>query len=107
MTIYEGNLVAEGLRFGIVVARFNELLSTRLLSGAQDALVRHGASEGDIDVAWVPGAFEIPMVAAKMAATGRYDAAKTPSAGTETLFDFYARLIKGEASTELGDHAVF
>jgi 6,7-dimethyl-8-ribityllumazine synthase len=74
MSIYEGHLVATGLKFGIVVARFNELLSTRLLSGAQDALVRHGATATDIDVAWVPGAFEIPMVAAKLAASGRYDA---------------------------------
>ena len=56
------------------MARFNELLSSRLLSGAQDALVRHGASEGDIDVAWVPGAFEIPLVAGKLAASERYDA---------------------------------
>jgi 6,7-dimethyl-8-ribityllumazine synthase len=74
MSTYEGHLVATGLRFGIVVARFNELLSSRLLAGAQDALIRHGASEGDIDVAWVPGAFEIPLVAGKLAATGRYDA---------------------------------
>ena len=74
MSTYEGHLVATGLKFGIVVARFNELLSTRLLSGAQDALVRHGATAADIDVAGVPGAFEIPMVAAKLAASGRYDA---------------------------------
>lgn len=74
MTTYEGNLVASGLKFGIVVARFNELLSSRLLSGAMDALVRHGAEESDVDVAWVPGAFEIPLVASKMAASGRYDA---------------------------------
>ena len=74
MSTYEGQLVATGLKFGIVVARFNELLSSRLLSGAMDALVRHGASEGDIDVAWVPGAFEIPLVAGKLATSGRYDA---------------------------------
>lgn len=74
MSTYEGHLVATGLKFAIVVARFNELLSTRLLSGAQDALVRHGAGASDIDVAWVPGAFEIPMVASKLAASGRYDA---------------------------------
>lgn len=74
MSTYEGQLVATGMKFALVVARFNELLSTRLLSGAQDALVRHGATESDIDVAWVPGAFEIPMVAAKLAASGRYDA---------------------------------
>ena len=74
MSTFEGHLVGTGLRFGIVVARFNELLSSRLLSGAQDALVRHGVSADDVDVAWVPGAFEIPMVAGKLAASGRYDA---------------------------------
>lgn len=77
MSTYEGNLVASGLKFGIVVARFNELLSTRLLSGAQDALVRHGASEDDIHVVWVPGAFEIPLATSKLAASGRYDAVLT------------------------------
>jgi len=74
MSTYEGNLIGTGLRFGLVVARFNELLSSRLLSGAQDALIRHGVSDGDIDVAWVPGAFEIPLVASKLASSGRYDA---------------------------------
>lgn len=74
MSTYEGNLVASGLKFGIVVSRFNELLSSRLLSGAMDALVRHGASEADIDVAWVPGAFEVPLLASKLAASKKYDA---------------------------------
>ena len=74
MSTYEGHLVATGLKFGVVVARFNELLSSRLLAGAKDALVRHGAVESDIDVAWVPGAFEIPLLAAKLASSGRYDA---------------------------------
>ena len=74
MSTYEGNLIATGEKFGIVVARFNDLLSSRLLSGAKDALIRHGAVESDIDVAWVPGAFEIPLVASKLAASGRYDA---------------------------------
>lgn len=74
MSTFEGHLIGTGLKFGIVVARFNELLSSRLLSGAQDALVRHGVDAADVDVAWVPGAFEIPMVAGKLAATGRYDA---------------------------------
>jgi len=74
MKTYEGHLVATGLKFGLVVARFNELLSSRLLSGAKDALLRHGAIEADVDVAWVPGAFEIPLVAAKLAQSGRYDA---------------------------------
>ena len=74
MTTYEGNLIATGLKFGIVIARFNELLSTRLLSGAEDALVRHGAAPDDVSVAWVPGAFEIPLIAEKMARSGKYDA---------------------------------
>lgn len=74
MTTYEGHLVGTGLKVAIVVSRFNELLSSRLLSGAQDGFVRHGLSADDIDVAWVPGAFEIPMVAGKLAASGRYDA---------------------------------
>lgn len=74
MSTFEGHLVGTGLKFGVVVARFNELLSSRLLAGAQDALVRHGVAAEDIDVAWVPGAFEIPMVAGKLAKSGRYDA---------------------------------
>jgi len=74
MSTYEGNLVATGLKFGVVVARFNELLSSRLLAGAQDALIRHGVSAADIDVAWVPGAFEVPLVAGKLATSGKYDA---------------------------------
>ncbi len=74
MATFEGHLVGTGLKVGIVIARFNELLGSRLLSGAQDALVRHGVSEDDIDVAWVPGAFEVPLVAQRLAASGRYDA---------------------------------
>jgi len=74
MTTFEGDLIGSGLKMGIAVSRFNELLSHRLLSGAMDALGRHGVSEGDIDVAWVPGAFEIPLIAQKLAESGRYDA---------------------------------
>ncbi len=70
---YEGHLDASGLKIGIVISRFNEFISTKLLGGAMDALVRHGASDSDVEVAWVPGAFEIPLVAKKMAASGRYD----------------------------------
>jgi len=70
----EGNLDAKGLKFGIVVSRFNSFISERLLEGAIDALIRHGAKETDIDVARVPGSFEIPLVAQKMAANGKYDA---------------------------------
>jgi 6,7-dimethyl-8-ribityllumazine synthase len=74
MSTFEGHLVGTGLKVAVVVARFNELLSSRLLAGAQDAFVRHGVTADDIDVAWVPGAFEIPLVAGKLAASGRYDA---------------------------------
>ena len=74
MSVYEGNLIGTGLKVGIVVSRFNELLSSRLLSGAIDGLTRHDVAEGDVDVAWVPGAFEIPLVAKRMAESGRYDA---------------------------------
>lgn len=74
MTTFEGHLIGTGLKVAVVVSRFNELLSTRLLSGAQDGFVRHGVEATDIDVAWVPGAFEIPLVARKLAESGRYDA---------------------------------
>ncbi|MEW6202730.1 MAG: 6,7-dimethyl-8-ribityllumazine synthase [bacterium] len=72
--IYEGNLVATGLKFGIVVSRFNDFISSRLLDGALDALIRHGANRDDIDVAWVPGSFEVPLIAQKMAMGKKVDA---------------------------------
>ena len=71
---FEGMLTGKGLKFGIVVSRFNEFLTSKLLEGAQDALIRHGANEDDIEIAWTPGAFEIPLVAQKLAQTKRYDA---------------------------------
>jgi 6,7-dimethyl-8-ribityllumazine synthase len=71
---YEGMLLGEGLRFMLVVSRFNEFISARLLEGAQDALLRHGVKEGDIEVAWTPGAFEIPLIAKRMAQSGKYNA---------------------------------
>lgn len=74
MSVYEGKLVPEGIKVGIVCARFNEFIVSRLLGGAQDALSRHDVAEEDIDIAWVPGAFEIPLAAKKMADSGRYDA---------------------------------
>jgi len=72
--LYEGMLLGEGLRFGLVVSRFNEFISSRLLAGAQDALIRHGVRGEDIDIAWTPGSFEIPFVAKKMAELGKYNA---------------------------------
>ncbi|MCM8815702.1 MAG: 6,7-dimethyl-8-ribityllumazine synthase [Candidatus Omnitrophica bacterium] len=74
MRVFEGSLSAEGKVFGIVVSRFNEFLTKNLLQGAIDCLTRHGAMEKDIDVVWVPGAFEIGFVARKMASSGRYSA---------------------------------
>jgi 6,7-dimethyl-8-ribityllumazine synthase len=71
---YEGNLLGKGLRFGVVVSRFNEFFSQKLLDGAMDALRRHGVAETDIEVAWTPGSFEIPLIAQKMAVTKKYDA---------------------------------
>ena len=74
MKVYEGKLVSNGKKYGIVVSRFNEFITSKLLSGAEDALIRHGVGENDISVAWVPGAFEIPLVAQKMAKSNKYDA---------------------------------
>ena len=70
---FEGMLLGEGLKFGIVVARFNDFITDKLLEGAKDTLLRHGVNEEDIEVAWVPGSFEIPLVAQKMANTKHYD----------------------------------
>lgn len=74
MKTYEGNLVANNIKVGIVVARFNEFITSKLLGGAIDGLLRHDVREEDIHVAWVPGAFEIPLIASKMAKSGKYDA---------------------------------
>ncbi len=74
MRVYEGKLVSDKIRVGIVAARFNEFITSKLLSGALDTLRRHDVAEDDIAVAWVPGAFEIPLAASKMASSGRYDA---------------------------------
>ena len=71
---FEGKLLGEGLKFGLVISRFNEFFTTKLLEGARDALLRHGVSEEDIEVAWVPGSFEIPLIALKLAQSQRYDA---------------------------------
>ncbi len=72
--ILEGYITGKGLKFGIVVARFNEFITSKLLGGALDTLHRHETADEDVDVAWVPGAFEIPVVAKKMAESGKYDA---------------------------------
>lgn len=91
--VFEGQLLGEGLRFAIVVGRFNELIAAKLLGGAQDALRRHGVAADDVDVAWVPGSFEIPLVAEKLAASGRYQAVIALGAiirGATPHFDYVA-----------------
>lgn len=71
---YEGSLLGKGLKFGLIVSRFNDFFTRKLLDGAQDALLRHGVNEADIEVAWTPGSFEIPLIAQKMAQSKKYDA---------------------------------
>lgn len=93
MGTFEGQLVGRDLKFGIVVSRFNEFISKNLLSGALDSLKRHQVEDENVDVAWVPGSFEIPLVAGKMAATGRYDAVICLGAvirGSTPHFDYVA-----------------
>lgn len=105
MMTYEGKLGAEGLKFGIVVARFNEFITSKLVGGALDALRRHGASEEDVAIAWVPGAYEIPLVAQKMAGTNKYDAIICLGAvirGATPHFEFVsAEVSKGVAQVGL------
>ena len=91
--IYEGNYIGTGLKFGIVIARFNDTIGKELLEGAQDALVRHGVAADDIDIAWVPGVYEVPLVAQRMAADKKYDAIITLGVvirGATTHYDFVA-----------------
>lgn len=91
--MFEGHLTADGLKFGIVVSRFNEFITGKLLAGAQDAIRRHGGDEAQVDVAWVPGAFEIPLAAQKLATSARYDAVVCLGAvirGSTPHFDFVA-----------------
>lgn len=103
--LFEGQLVASDLRFAIVVSRFNEFISKQLLMGAQDALRRHGASEEQIDIAWVPGAFEIPLIADQLAATKRYDAIIALGAvirGATTHYDYVCNEVaKGIAAANI------
>lgn len=74
MKVYEGKLVSENIKIGIIASRFNEFIVSKLLSGALDALSRHDVKDNDVEIAWVPGAFEIPLIASKMAKSGKYDA---------------------------------
>ncbi|MGG1313519.1 6,7-dimethyl-8-ribityllumazine synthase [Cohnella laeviribosi] len=103
--VYEGNLISQGLKYGVVVGRFNEFITSKLLSGALDAFKRHGAGDDDVEIAWVPGAFEIPMIAQKMAESGKYDAVVTLGAvirGSTPHFDYVSNEVaKGVAAISL------
>ena len=103
--INQGDLIAKGLKFGIIVGRFNEFISSKLLGGAIDGLVRHGASESDIEITWVPGAFEIPLAAKKMTESKKFDAViclGTVIRGSTPHFDFVAsEMSKGIAKVSL------
>ena len=105
MNKFEGQLVAEGLKVGIIVGRFNEFVGGKLLDGALDGLKRHGVKDEDIDVAWVPGAFEIPLIAKKMAKNDRYDAVICLGAvikGSTSHYDYVcSEVSKGIASVSL------
>ncbi|MBU5426841.1 6,7-dimethyl-8-ribityllumazine synthase [Tissierella pigra] len=105
MKIYEGKLVAQGLKFGIIVGRFNEFIGGKLLDGALDALKRHGVEENEIEIAWVPGAFEIPLVAKKMAKLNKYHGVICLGAvirGTTPHFEYVStEVTKGVASVSL------
>jgi 6,7-dimethyl-8-ribityllumazine synthase len=105
MKIFEGDLQAKGLKFGIVISRFNEFITGKLLDGAKDALIRHGAKEEDIDIVKVPGSFEIPLIAKKMAAKGTYNAViclGTVIRGATPHFDYIsAEVSKGIATVSM------
>jgi 6,7-dimethyl-8-ribityllumazine synthase len=105
MNTFEGKLIAKDLRVGIIVGRFNEFISSKLLEGAIDALIRHGANREDISIAWSPGAFEIPLVAKKMAKTNNYDSIICLGAvirGATPHFDYVSNEVsKGIASVSL------
>lgn len=105
MKVLEGNVVASGIKVGIVAARFNEFIVSKLVSGAEDACIRHGVKSDDIELAWVPGAFEIPLVAKKMAKSGKYDAVICLGAvikGSTSHYDYVcAEVSKGVASVSL------
>ncbi len=105
MKTYEGNLISNNIKVGIIVARFNEFITSKLLSGAMDGLIRHNVSEDDVHVAWVPGAFEIPLIASKMAKSGKYDAVICLGAvirGNTSHYDYVCNEVsKGVATVSL------
>ena len=105
MRVLEGNVVAKGIRVGIVAARFNEFITSKLVGGALDGLKRHDVKEEDIDIAWVPGAFEIPLIASKMAKSKKYDAVICVGAvirGSTSHYDYVcSECSKGIANVSL------
>ena len=105
MKIFEGNLVSQDIKVGIVCARFNEFITSKLLSGCEDGLLRHGVKPDDISVAWVPGAFEIPLITSKMAKSGKYDAVIALGAvirGSTSHYDYVCNEVsKGIAAVAL------
>lgn len=105
MKVLEGKVVADGAKIGIVAARFNEFIVSKLISGARDGLVRHNVEDDDITLAWVPGAFEIPVMAKKMAESGKFDAVICLGAvirGATSHYDYVcAEVSKGIASVSL------
>lgn len=105
MKTLEGKMVAEGIKIGIVAARFNEFIVSKLIGGARDGLLRHDVKEDDITLAWVPGAFEIPVVAKKMAMSGKYDAVICLGAvirGATSHYDYVCNEVsKGVAAVSL------
>lgn len=105
MKTFEGKLISQDIKIGIVAARFNEFITSKLLSGALDGLTRHGVKDGDIHVAWVPGAFEIPLIASKMAKSKKYDAVICLGAvirGSTTHYDYVcSEVSKGIAAISL------
>lgn len=108
MKTYEGKLVAKDIKIGIVAARFNEFITSKLLSGAVDALTRHEVKEDNIEVAWVPGAFEIPLIASKLVKSKKYDAVICLGAvirGSTTHYDYVcSEVSKGIANVSLNSH---
>lgn len=105
MNVYEGKVVSQGIKIGIVAARFNDFIVSKLVSGAEDALLRHDVKPEDIDLAWVPGCFEIPLIASKMAKSGKYDAVIALGAvirGATSHYDYVCNEVsKGVASVAL------
>ena len=108
MRTLEGKLIAEKIKVGVVAARFNEFIVSKLLSGCEDVLLRHGIQPDDIAVAWVPGAFEIPLIASKMAKSGKYDAVIALGAvirGSTSHYDYVcSEVSKGVASVALNSN---